>query len=66
MTLAEKSRSLELIHSHYLIRLYISSENNSFQKFNFSFFSHLNALGSKFDLEVKYVKVSIGSLFEQT
>ena len=26
----------------------------------------LNALGSKFDLEVKYVKVNLGSLFEQT
>ena len=28
--------------------------------------SHLNALGSKFDLDVKYVKVNLGSSFEQT
>ena len=27
---------------------------------------HLNALGSKFDLDVKYVKVILGSSFEQT
>ena len=28
--------------------------------------SHLNALEGKFDLDVKYVKVNLGSLFEQT
>ena len=28
--------------------------------------SHLNALGSKFDLDVKEVKVNLGSTFEQT
>ena len=49
----------------------ISSENNdfglnSFQKMKFSKKSHLNALGSKFDLDVKYVKVNLGSSFEQT
>ena len=49
---------LEPIYSHCLIRLNISSENNdlgfhSFQKINFQKFSHLNALGSKFDLDVK-------------
>ena len=32
----------------------------------FSKKSHLNALGSKFDLDVKYVKVNLGSSFEQT
>ena len=50
---------LELIYSHCLIRLNISSENNDFgfnsiQKINFSKKkSHLNALGSKFDFDVK-------------
>ena len=39
---------------------------NSVQKINFSKYSHLNLLGSKFDLDVKYVKVNLGSLFEQT
>ena len=48
----------------------MSSENNDFgfnsiQKINFSSFSHLNALGSKFDLDVKQVKVNLGSSFEQ-
>ena len=48
----------------------ISSENydfgyNSIQKINFSKKSHLNALGSKFDLNIKYVKVNLGSSFEQ-
>ena len=28
--------------------------------------SHLNALDSKFDLDVKWVKVNLGSSFEQT
>ena len=41
-----------------LIRFNISNEDNdfgfnSFQKSNFHNFSHLNALGSKFDLEAK-------------
>ena len=49
---------LELIYSHYLIRLNLSSENNdfgfnSFQNINFfKKKSHLNALGSKVDLDV--------------
>ena len=43
---------LELIYSHFLIRLNITSENNdfgfhSFKKINFKKNSHLNALGSK-------------------
>ena len=62
---------LKLIYSHCLIWFNISSENNdfglnSFQKKKFSKKSHLNALGSKFDLDVKKVKVNLGSSFEQT
>ena len=37
-----------------------------FKKLTFQKISHLNALGSKFDLDVKSVKVNLGSLFEQT
>ena len=37
-----------------------------FKKTTFQKISHLNALGSKFDLDVKEVKVNLGSLFEQT
>ena len=37
-----------------------------FKKINFSNKIHLNALGSKFDLDVKYDKVNLGSSFEQT
>ena len=50
---------LELIYSHCYIRLNISSENkdigfSSFQKKStFQKFPHLNALGSKFDLDIK-------------
>ena len=49
---------LELMYSHCLIRLNISSENNDFgfngiKKKTFQKKSHLNALGSKFDLDVK-------------
>ena len=36
------------------------------KKSTFPKISHLNALGSKFDLDVKYVKVNLGSSFEQT
>ena len=36
------------------------------KKSTFQKFSHLNALGSKFDLDIKYVKVNLGSSFEQT
>ena len=39
---------------------------NSIQKINFSKKSHLNALGSIFDFEVKQVKVNLGSSFEQS
>ena len=50
--------TLKLIYSHCLIRFNISSENNDFgfnsiQKINFSKFSHLYAIGSKFDIDVK-------------
>ena len=63
--LAERSK-VNLIYSHCHIRLNISSENNdnglsSFQKATFQKFPHLNALGSKFDLDV-----NLGSSFEQT
>ena len=49
---------LKLIYSLCLISFYISSKNNelgfnSIKKINFSKNSHLNALGSKFDLDVK-------------
>ena len=50
---------LKLIYSHCLISFNISGKNNdcgfnSIQKINFSKKkSHLNALGSKFDLDVK-------------
>ena len=49
---------LKLIYFHCLIRFDISSENNDFgfnsiQKINFSKKIHLNALESKFDLDVK-------------
>ena len=48
---------LKLIYSHCLIRFNISSENNDFgfnsiQNINFSKKSPLNALESKFDLDV--------------
>ena len=68
--LAERSKvNLDLwnlFFSHCHIRLNKPSENNdigfsSFKKINFSKISHLNALGSKFDLDVKQVKVNLGS-----
>ena len=37
-----------------------------FKKINLSKNFHLNALESKFDLEVKQIKVNLGSSFEQT
>ena len=37
-----------------------------FKKLSFQKKFHLNALGSKFDLDVKKVKVNLGSSFEQT
>ena len=50
--------TLKLIYSHWLIRFQISSENNDFgfnsiQKSTFPKNSHLNVIGSKFDLDVK-------------
>ena len=63
---------MKLIYSHCLIRFNLSSENNDFgfisnQKITFSKKkSHLNAIESKFDLDIKLVKVNLGSSFEQT
>ena len=62
---------LKLINSHCLIRFNISSENNDFgfnliQKSTFQKISHLNALGSKFDLDAKKVRFNLVSSFEQT
>ena len=37
-----------------------------FKKSTFQKIPHSNALGSKLDLDVKYVKVNLGSSFEQT
>ena len=59
------------LENHCLIRFNISSENNDFgfnsiQKSTCPKISHLNAIGSKFDLDVKKVKVNLGSSFEQT
>ena len=49
---------LGLIYSHYPIRLNISSDYNDLastvsKKSSIQKISHLNALGSKFDLDVK-------------
>ena len=49
---------LKFSYTHWLISFNISSENNCFgfnniKKSTFQTFSHLNALGSKFDLDVK-------------
>ena len=57
---------LELISSHCHIRQNISSENNDFGFNRFQKILHLNALGSKFDFDVKEVKVNPGSSLEQT
>ena len=50
--------TFKIIYSHCLIRFNISSKNNDFgfksiKKTTFQKISHLNALGSKFDLDVK-------------
>ena len=50
--------TLKLIYSHCLIRFNLSSENNDFgfnsiKKSTFQKNSHLYAIGSKFDLDVK-------------
>ena len=61
---------LEPIYSHCLIRLNISIfmtfALTVFKKNIFSKKSYFNALGSKFDLDVKKVKVNLGPSFEQT
>ena len=51
---------LKLIYSHCVTLALTVLKKSSFQKK-----SHLNALGSKFDLDVKKVKVNLESLFEQ-
>ena len=62
-----KGQRLKLIYSHCLISFNISSKNTNkvcggynndfgftvFKKSTFQKYSHLNALGSKFDLEIK-------------
>ena len=58
--------TFELVYNHCLISFNISRKGNHFgfnsiQKINFSKKSHLNALGSKFDLDVKEAKVNLGS-----
>ena len=50
--------TFETYKSHCLIRFNISSEKNDFcfnsiKKINFQKHTHLNALGSKFDLDIK-------------
>ena len=64
---------LELIYSQCLIRLKVTSDYNIMtlavtvlKKSSFQNKSHLNALESKFDLDVKYVKVNLGPSLEQT
>ena len=49
----------------YQVRI-MTLASTVFKKINFQKNSHWNALGSKFDLDVKYVKVNLGSSFEQT
>ena len=63
-----KGQRLTLTLEKYL---YISNEKNDFgfhsiQNTNFSKNSNSNALGIKFDLHVKQVKVNLGPSFEQT
>ena len=58
MKVKGQPRPLKLLYSQCLIRFNISSENNDFglnniQKSTFQKKSHLNALGSKFDLDIK-------------
>ena len=36
------------------------------EKFNYSNYQLLNALGNKFDLAIKYAKVKLGPSFKQT
>ena len=65
--------TFKLIYSQCIIRLNISRENNEFgfhiiQKINFSKKKNIpfKYFKNKFDLDVKYVKVILGSSFEQT
>ena len=46
----------------YQVRI-MTLASTVFKKSAFQKHSHLNALGSKFDLDVKKVKVNLGSLF---
>ena len=73
MTLDERSKvslivGTVCIYNQFLIRLNISSmymyNDSGFDSFEYILrFSHLNALGIKFDLAVKQVKVNPESLF---
>ena len=49
----------------YQVRI-MTLASTVFKKSTFQKNFHLNALGSKFDLDVKWVKVNLGSSFEQT
>ena len=49
----------------YQVRI-MTMASTVFKKSTFQKKSHLNALGSKFDLDVKWVKVNLGLSFEQT
>ena len=44
----------------------VTNASTVFKKSTFQKVSHLNALGCKFDLDVKKVKINLGSSFEQT
>ena len=63
--------TVKLIYSHCLIKFNILSENNDFdfnsiQKINFSKKFTFKCNRSKVELDVKWVKVNLGSSFEQT
>ena len=74
-TLAEKLKvnldlwnlfiAIALLVLIYQVRL-MTLASIVFKKSTFQKISHLNALGRKFDLDVKLVKVNLGSSFERT
>ena len=49
----------------YQVRI-MTLASTVFKKSTFQKITNLNALGSKFDLDVKLVKVNLGTSFEQT
>ena len=59
---------MKLIYSHCLLAYQVKTmtlASTVFKKSTFQKISNLNALGSNFDLEVKWVKVNLGSSYEQ-